>query len=198
MADDQSVETPQSERVVDFYGDAIPVAQLESGDLLVPLRPLADFLGLEQSAQYRRIQRDEVLSKRVRRVMMRGASGRMREQLCLPLDLLPGWLFGVTTARVQPDLRDKLNRYREECFRTLWNAFKGDILPYAPVQPSTNLTTAEQNLEIAAVVYHLAQQQVEAESRLANVENKQETIATYMRNFIQDTRNRLTSLEIAT
>jgi chromosome segregation ATPase len=37
----------------------------------------------------------------------------------LPLDLLGGWIFGVTTSKVRPELREKLIRYREECYREL-------------------------------------------------------------------------------
>jgi hypothetical protein len=47
--------------------------------------------------------------------------------LCLPLDLLPGWLFGIQPTRARPELVDKLKRYRRECFRVLWNTLKGDL-----------------------------------------------------------------------
>ena len=38
---------------------------------------------------------------------------------CLVLEYLPGWLFGVMTSRVREEVRDKLTRYQEECFRVL-------------------------------------------------------------------------------
>lgn len=117
---------PTQERTVDFYGDDIPVAQAEDGTLYVALRPITDFLGLYFSAQRRRTLRDEVLAARLRPVLMTAADGRQREQLCLPLDLLPGWLFGVTPSQARPEIMEKLNRYRAECFRVLWHAFAGD------------------------------------------------------------------------
>ncbi len=184
---DELAATPQVEKIVDFYGDQIPVAQV-SDELFVPLRPLATFLGLDQAGQYQRVQRDEVLSKRVRRIAMRGVSGRMREQLCLPLDLLPGWLFGITTARVQPELKVKLNRYREECFRVLWNAFKSDILPATPVP--TNLTPAEQILQQTEAMYKLALQQVE-------LERQYKVMADYMRSHVQRTNDRLANHDVS-
>src|SRR5689334_19773106 len=124
--------TPLREQIVDFYGDNIPVAQTPDGGLYVPLRPLTDFLGLASGPQRRRVARDEVLAEGARLVVMQGADGRQREMLCLPLDMLPGWLFGIQPTRVRPALADKLKRYRAECFRVLWQAFKGDVLPTPP------------------------------------------------------------------
>jgi len=55
---------PRREQAVDFYGDAIPVAQTPDGGLYVALRPITDFLGLDFSAQRRRVLRDEVIAPR--------------------------------------------------------------------------------------------------------------------------------------
>ena len=49
--------------------------------------------------------------------------------LCLPLDLIPGWLFGIPVGRVKEEIRPKLLRYQRECFRALWDAFKSALLP---------------------------------------------------------------------
>lgn len=189
------VITPLTEKVVDFYGDAIPVAQAGGEELYVPLRPLAEAIGLDHRSQQKRIQRDKALAKRARLVTMRGADGRMRDQLCLPLDLLPGWLFGIDANRARPELQEKLELYREQCFRTLWNAFKGEIVPYAPTTANMGLTTAQQTLEMITAMQHLAEQQVEMERRVMNVEGRQEVMANYMRDFIQDTRQRLQDSE---
>jgi hypothetical protein len=43
--------------------------------------------------------------------------------LCLPLDHLNGWLFGVDVARVRPELRERMSRYRAECFDVLARHF---------------------------------------------------------------------------
>lgn len=197
----QKAIVPRIEKTVNFYGDDVPVAQAEDGELYVPIRPLTRYLGISFSGQRERILRDEVLSKKVQQVIMKGADGKNYEQLSLPLDMIPGWLFGISTSRVRDELKEKLNRYRAEGFRVLWDAFKQDIAP-AQRQP-TGLSSAEQTLEMAAVVYHLAQQQVEFEQRLGEVASDQaidherlSKMADYMRNFIQQTNTRLTSLEL--
>ncbi|MGA7729910.1 MAG: phage antirepressor N-terminal domain-containing protein, partial [Chloroflexia bacterium] len=190
----QTALVPLREQVVDFYGDKIPVAQIEEGDLYVPLRPLTDFLGLAFSSQRQRILRDDVLSEQMRMIVMARSDGRRVEMLCLPLDLLPGWLFGVQPGRARPELVSKLKRYRTECFRVLWQAFKGDILPAAI--PGGELSGAALALEIATAVQHLARQQLAMETRLGEVAGKQEIMAGYLRGFIHNTDQRLTSLEL--
>lgn len=185
---------PQQEQVVDFYGDQIPVALAPDGALYVPIRPLTDFLGLASGPQRRRIARDEVLASDVRMVLMRGADGRQRELLCLPLDLLPGWLFGIQPDRARPEITPKLRLYRRECFRVLWNRFKGEVLPAAP--PPPDLNAAEQALMLAEAVASLARSHLEQTERMEALEQRQTTMADYLRPFVQRTNERLTALEL--
>jgi len=93
--------------------------------------------------------------------------------LCLPLDLIPGWLFGVTASRVKEDIRPKLLRYQRECFRVLWDAFKADMLPELQ-EPATDLTPAEQTLVQAEALYNLARQQVAMERWLMHHDRRLE------------------------
>lgn len=122
--------TPVEERIVDFYGDRVAAALVPAGELYVPARPIAEALGLTWASQNNRIQRDEVLARRVRKVIMHGADGKAREMVCLPLELLAGWIFGVTTSKVRPELREKLTRYREEYYRVLWEAFRDRLVGF--------------------------------------------------------------------
>jgi hypothetical protein len=173
---------PVREQVVDFYGDPIPVAEDPAGELYVPLRPLVEFLGLDIGAARRRVARDEVLAARSRQVRMTGSDGRQRTFLSLPLDLLPGWLFGIETSRVRPELAPKLTRYRAECFRVLWQAFKTQVLPAEP--PATGLSGAALALEIAEAIAGLARQQLDLEQRYT-------TMADYMRGHVRQTNAQL-------
>jgi len=118
---------------VDFYGDGLMVVLVEIGgerQVLVPHRQFCQYLGVDWSGQYRHVMHDTVLSTEVVSVAiatefvpMRGRK-RSYSTLSLPLDLLPGWLFGLTPSRVKPSLAPKLHRYRKECFRVLWQAFQ--------------------------------------------------------------------------
>jgi hypothetical protein len=111
-----------------MLSDVIPVAQLAEGDIYVPLRPIVEVLGLNCGGQLQRVRRDDVLREALGVCVMHTASGAQAMQR-LPLKHLPGFLFGVTTTRVQPDLQATVLRYRRDTFDALWQAFKGDVLP---------------------------------------------------------------------
>ena len=186
---------PVKEQTVDFYGDSIPVAQSADGELYVPLRQLTDFLGLAADPQRRRVLRDEVLAERVRRVSITATDGKRYSTLCLPLDLLPGWLFGITINKTRPEIAEKLKRYRAECFKVLWRAFQADIVPVAPAPPA-DLNLAEQALLLAEAVASLARSHLEQQGRMDVLEQRHATMADYLRPFISRTNERLAALEM--
>jgi hypothetical protein len=191
---------PRKEQTVDFQGDSIPLAEAPDGKAYVALRPITDHLGLDASSQRRRVQRDRVMAPRLRTLALTAADGRRRDVLCLPLDLLPGFLFGIDTGRVRPELVEKLDRYRADCFEVLYRAFRGELgtvrAATVPSEaPGTALSGAALALEIATAVQHLAQHQVEMEQRLADVAGRQEVMADYLRTFLRDINRRVTALE---
>lgn len=118
---------PTSTQEVDFYGDLLTVATVNNVPY-VAIKPISDYLGLRWSGQFERIRRDPVLSEeakliRVTRINSESQRGRP-DSLCLPLEYLPGWLFGIDANRVKSELRDGIIRYQRECFRILWQAFQ--------------------------------------------------------------------------
>ena len=181
---DSAALVPVREQTIDFYGDHLPAGQLADGTILVPVRPICEALGLSWPGQLERLRRDPVLSGAVAvvRVTRTTATGGVPDMLALPLKYLPGWLFGIQASRVKPELRAKIERYQADCYEVLWTAFKGDILP-PPTRPST-ATGAALALEIAEAIAALARQQLDLEDRL-------DTIAGFMRPFVQETRHEL-------
>jgi hypothetical protein len=125
---------PMAERRIPFHGDEIAAALVagETGEpvIMVPVRPLCERLGLAWPPQYTRIQRDPVLRKAATSVTVTVTQGgrQRRTVLCLPADMLHGWLFGVSTGRVRPEYREALNLYRAECFAVLWRAYQAGEL----------------------------------------------------------------------
>ncbi len=182
---DSPALVPMRQEIIDFYGDQIIATQTTDAQIYVPVRLLCDNLGMSWAGQRERIYRNPVLAQAaaVVRVTRSTATGGVPDMLCLPLDMIPGWLFGISADRVRPELREKIVRYQRECFRVLWNAFKGDILPTDP--PGGGLTEAQRTLELITAMQRMAQQQVDLEQRV-------HTIAEYTRGFIQQTRSRLT------
>lgn len=133
---------------VNFHGNPLTVITTEDGQHLVAMRPICDAIGLQWESQYNRIRRNDVLASTISVMNMVAADGKNREQICLPLAYLNGWLFGVNASRVKPEIREKLITYQRECYQALydyWN--KGAAFnPRAfSVNPTDKLTADEQS-----------------------------------------------------
>ena len=86
----------------------------------VPMKQIAENIGLVWHAQFERLQRNEVLSQGVRIIRI-PSNGGEQEAVCLPLHYLNGWLFGVKPSRVKPEIKAKLIEYQKECYEVLWD-----------------------------------------------------------------------------
>ncbi len=186
---DEAALVPTEVRTVDFYGDEIAGAlvQLEGdAQIYIPIRPICEYLGLSWSAQFERIQRDEVLASEAKTVRVTRTNESVRvtrtdsrrgdpDLLCLPLEFLPGWLFGISAERIKnEEVRAKIIRYRRECYRRLWDAFKGEILQstaLAPAQPTGGAALA---YELATAVQNIAREQMQLEQRMGSMETSQD------------------------
>ena len=125
---------PVQQRQVDFYGDEIVAVMIDEGEesqVYVPLRPIVEYLGLTWQGQWERVKGDEILAEVVRSVRVTLTEAGSRTLLCLPLDYLSGWLFGIEARRVKPELKEKILRYRRECYRVLAQAFRDEALAAA-------------------------------------------------------------------
>jgi len=195
---DESALVPVEERTVIFYDDELTAVLVRVGDeeqVFVPVRPLCQLLGLDWSAQRQRLMRDAVLSQEVKGVGVTttparagiGGGGR-QEMLCLPLDYLNGWLFGVSADRVKPEIRERLIRYQKECYRVLAKAFIKE--PSASdVSPTT--ATLVQVREMGRAIMQMAEEQIEFERRLTTTEGRLDQAAV----IVGDLNRRVASLE---
>ncbi|MCZ7568797.1 MAG: ORF6C domain-containing protein [Ardenticatenaceae bacterium] len=166
---------PLEERAVAFHEDTIRAAAVEvAGErrIYVPIRPIVEYLGLDWSAQRQRIMRDEVLAEAVQGVVITttpsesGAGGGPQEMLCLPVEMMHGWLFGISANRVGPELREKVLRYRRDCFRVLWEAFESETL----AQEAPPATPLAQIRKMGLAIARMAEQQMLLEGRVDAVD----------------------------
>lgn len=107
---------------VPFYSATLLTTQID-GTPYVALNTISDAIGLKWNGQWERIKRHPVLSSTIRVTRMVAADGKTREVVCLPLDKLNGWLFGVTASRTRPEIRERLIQYQRECFDVLAGHF---------------------------------------------------------------------------
>jgi hypothetical protein len=192
---------PIEQREVDFYGDTITAALVRVGEdttqVYVPLRPICDYLGLNWSGQLQRTRRDEIMNEALASVFIThteaGRGPVSREVICLQLEQLPGWLFGVTAARVKPELVERVVRYRRECFRILWQAFQDAALNIpSTVEVTNTVPTANVPMSLAQIadlgraMTQFAEQQMIFEQEQAAIKQQQLVFEQRQQTFEQE------------
>ncbi|MDP4300354.1 phage antirepressor N-terminal domain-containing protein [Leptothrix discophora] len=140
---------------ITFHGAPI-LAMLVNGVPHVSVRSICEALGIDAEAQRLRIKRHSVLSSVACVTKAPAADGKSYDTLCLPLDKLNGWLFGISAARVRPELRERLIAYQRECFDVLARHF-GAAQPGAliPAEPPRRRWLTEQHGHAAPVTVSL-------------------------------------------
>ncbi len=185
------VLNPIDSRTVDFYGDqilAVLVPIYGQQEIYVPLRPLCEYLGLNWSGQLQRLRRDEVLGPALQSVCVTHTnSAGDPNMICLPLELLPGWLFGISTSRVRNELQPKITQYRRECFKILWRAFQTEALGVVGQReiehrPATDLVRIR---EMGLAIAQMAEQQIALEARVSVHDQRLDRAAQVFRAFEQ-------------
>ena len=193
---DELVVVEQKE--VEFYGDNVIAVRLSDGTVYVPVRPLVELLGIAWSAQRNRINRDPVLSDAIMSVIVtitdiKTGSRRPKssEMLCLPLEYISGFLFGVNATRVKPELKTKVIQYQKECYKVLSEAFWERRLTVSDVPYDELLaenSPAAQAVQLAQAVLKMAKQQLVHEAKLLEHEGRIEQLESQV-----STPNRLIS-----
>jgi hypothetical protein len=104
-------------------GTNINIVQ-EGSDILVPIRPICDALGVTFSRQRKKIAEDPILGPTVALRATVGGDGKQREMVCLPFELVFGWLFTISPDNVASDeAADAVIRYKRECYHALFAHF---------------------------------------------------------------------------
>ncbi|WP_243385056.1 phage antirepressor N-terminal domain-containing protein [Caviibacterium pharyngocola] len=121
-------------QTIQFYNRTLTTFE-QNNIHYVAMKPICENIGLDWEAQRQRIRRDEVLSQGA--VMITSPSnGGEQQTLCLPIQYLNGWLFGIDVKRVKPEIRERLITYKRECYQALhdyWNKGKAERPQPQPV-----------------------------------------------------------------
>lgn len=172
MSEEQALK-PVEQKLIIFYDDELTAVIVEADrgrTVYVPIRPICERLGLDWSAQYRRLNRDPVLSELLMSVAVTATDiqtedrrPRTSTMICLPLDYLNGYLFGINADRVRTELRDKVIVYQKECYKALASAFLTTTVETAPTQEQTTLMHIR---EMGLAIAQMAEQQMALTTRL--------------------------------
>ncbi len=103
---------------VPFHKQSLPSFQRD-GEIYVAMKPIVEGMGLAWHGQFERIKRNEILSEGIRVIRTPSAGGE-QEMVSLPLKLLNGWLFGIDTKRVKPEIREVILTYQRESYDVLY------------------------------------------------------------------------------
>lgn len=97
----------------------------QNGTHYTAMKPICENIGLCWDGQRQRIQRDEVLSEGAVIITV-PSNGGDQQMICLPIEYINGWLFGIDINRCKPEIRDTLIKYKKECYQALHDYwFKG-------------------------------------------------------------------------
>ena len=78
------------------------------------MKPICENIGLAWEAQLARIKRDDILNSTMIVMIIVAEDGKNREMVCLPIEYLNGWLFGIDVNRCKPEIRETLIKYKKE------------------------------------------------------------------------------------
>ena len=121
MAENQQLDFKGQLDTIDFHGQVLQIVD-SGGHPFVPVKRICINLGIDWEAQRQRIMRDEVLSEGACIIQVPSQGGD-QEMVCLPLEYLNGWLFGVDERRVAPEIKSALVTYKREAYGALYNYF---------------------------------------------------------------------------
>ena len=107
-----------STQTISFNNQSLITAE-QNGNHYVAMKPICENIGIDWRAQRQRIVRDEVLCSTVVIITTVAEDGKNREMLCLPIQYLNGWLFGIDINRCNQEIRDTLIKYKKECYQAL-------------------------------------------------------------------------------
>lgn len=107
-----------STQTISFNNQSLITVE-QNGNHYVAMKPICENIGIDWRAQRQRIVRDEVLCSTVVIITTVAEDGKNREMLCLPIQYLNGWLFGIDINRCNPEIHDTLIKYKKECYQAL-------------------------------------------------------------------------------
>ena len=102
---------------------ALAATSNENGEVLIPIRPICDALGVNSNGQIEKIKSDPILGATDKLSLSVGPDGRQREMVCLPLQYVFGWLFTINPGHVDERAKEAVIRYKKECYDALYNHF---------------------------------------------------------------------------
>ena len=158
-----------STQTISFNNQSLITVE-QNGNHYVAMKPICENIGIQWESQYNRIRRDDVLNSVIFIMNMTGSDRKNYQMICLPIEYLNGWLFGIDINRCKPEIRNTLIKYKKECYQALHDYwFNGKAERKTTVDDRTGLRNAVNMLVskkglIYSDAYHLIHQRFNVES----------------------------------
>ena len=111
------------------------VAVQNDENIYVAVKPICDAIGLDYISAYKGLQNDEIMGELLSIQTIVAADSKQRDMVCVPIQMLSAWLFGVQVGKVKPEVRPVLVQFKKECANALFSYFFG-----AAKQIANNIT----------------------------------------------------------
>ena len=111
-----------TEQFIQVHERAIAIYNFDN-EKYVAIKPICEAIGVNYSTQLEKIEKDEILSSVVPLRGIVGADKKTREMRVIPLRYVFGWLFTINPKNVNPDIKEKVFKYRMECYNALYDTF---------------------------------------------------------------------------
>lgn len=96
--------------------EIVPIIQ-DSGSKWVSIKRVTEALSVNYHAVFRNLQKDSFLYSCCKVIKINGSDGRRRDMICLPLEMLHGWIFSLKSNN------SALARYKKLCYEVLYLEF---------------------------------------------------------------------------
>ena len=142
-----------------------------SDEQMVPIRPICEALGIDPNGQKQRIERDVILSQVACMIHATGKDGKTYEMFSIPYMYVFGWIFSIDTSKVNPDAQEALIRYKQECYKVLYDHFTA---------PKTFLKQKQELMERMIKEYQSLQQDFkEAKNKMEKAKSNLNNVMSY-------------------
>lgn len=101
----------------------VDIVVIENGEKRVAIKPICKALGIDESAQRKKLNEDPILNSVTVLSTATGTDGKSYEMVTIPFKFVFGWLFRIDSRNVKEEARDAVLKYQLECYNALFNHF---------------------------------------------------------------------------
>ena len=101
----------------------VDIVVIENGEKRVAIKPICKALGIDESAQRKKLNEDPILNSVTVLSTATGTDGKSYEMVTIPFKYVFGWLFRIDSRNVKEEAREAVLKYQLECYDALYSHF---------------------------------------------------------------------------